>query len=391
MKRTATILTFFSILFLVLATYKPSFAAPAISEKPIKIGVLASLTGALLREGPQVIRGIELAMEHYGNSVAGRKIEVIIEDDATDPTTAMDKVRKLVERDGVCVIIGMQASFVANAVQPYLTEKKIISLKSRAYPIPLAKKFPYIFVAEGTFKQTTSILGDYAYNVLKYKTASAMAPDYVAGRDVVGGFTERFKELGGTVVQEQFFPIEATDFSSYLTNVKPANALAVWTGGAGGTNLVKQYAEYGLNKKMPLIAPHLSGIFNEDAIGPLGDIVLGVTGASTYAATVDNALNKKVVADYRKKYNQRAADGAIIGGYINAQVAMEALKATKGDTDPDKLKAAIMKMNIDTPAGPLRFNDDKLGIINQYISKIAKVGGEYVWQVVQTYKDVQPR
>ncbi len=379
------------ILFSVLAVFQPAAAAPAKAGKTIKIGALLPLTGALLHEGPQVRKGIDLALEHYGGRVAGKKIELYVEDSGTDPTTALDKARKLVERDGVSIIIGPQASNVAQAVQPYLMEKKIISLKSRQFPIPLIRKFPYMFVVDGTQKQVTATMGDYAFNVLKYKSVSTMTADYIAGRDFMGGFTERFKELGGTIVQEQFFPVDAMDFASYLTNIKAADALAAWTGGPGGASLAKQYVEYGVNKKMPLITPYISGIFNEDVIPSIGDIVLGVSGPSSYSSTVDNALNRKVVADYKRKYKQRPADSGIMGGYVNVQVAMEALKATKGDTDPDKLKAAILKLSFQSPAGPVRFNADRLGILNIYICKIAKVGGEYVWQVVQTYKDVQPR
>ncbi len=391
MKRSVAVSSFSGILLLFLALCQPAAAAPAAARGPIKIGALLPLTGALLHEGPQVKRGIELALEHYGNVVAGRKIELLVEDDGTDPTAALDKARKLVERDGVSIVIAPQASNVANAVQPYLTEKKIISLKSRQFPLPLTRKFPYLFVAEGTHRQTTAPMGDYAYNVLKYKTVSTMMADFIAGKDIMGGFTERFKELGGTVVQEQPFPVQTMDFSSYLTNVKPADALAAWTGGPGGANLAKQHVEYGINKKMPLITPFLSGILNEDVIPSIGDIVLGITGTSSYSSTIDNPLNKKVVADYRKKYNQKPGDSGIIGGYVNTQVIIEALKATGGDTDPEKLKAAILKLNIQTPAGPLRFSPDRLGIVNIYISKIAKVDGEYAWQVVQTYRDVQPR
>ncbi len=392
MKRTVRFMALLSIGVFALIVCRTAVAAPAATAgKPIKIGALLPLTGALLHEGPQVRKGIELALEHYGNSVAGRKIELIVEDDGTNPTVALDKARKLVERDGVPIIIGPQASNVANAVQPYLMEKKIISLKSRQFPIPLTQKFPYLFVADGTQKQVTATMGDYAYNVLKYKTVSTMTADYIAGRDFMAGFTERFKELGGVVVHEQFFPVDAMDFSSYLTNVKSADALAAWTGGPGGASLARQYVEYGLNKKMPLIAPYISGILNEDVIPSIGDIVLGVSGPSSYASTIDNALNKKVVADYKRKYNQRPADSGVMGGYVNVQVVMEALKATKGDTDPDKMKEAILKLKIETPAGPLRFNSDRLGILNIYICKVAKVGGEYVWQVVQTYRDVPPR
>ena len=202
---------------------------------------------------------------------------------------------------------------------------------------------------------------------------------------------EGLKERGGAGVQEQFFPVDAMDFSSYLTNVKAADSLAAWTGGPGGASLARQYVEYGLNKKMPLITPFISGILNEDVLPSIGDIVLGVTGPSSYASTIDHALNKQVVAAHKKKHNQRPADSAIVGGYINTQVVIEALKATQGDTDPEKIKAAILKLKIETPAGPLRFGANRLGIHNIYICKVAKVGSEYAWQVVQTYKDVQPR
>ena len=393
MKRVAAFTVLVTLLVMALAACQPptAQATGGATTGTIKIGALLPLTGALLHEGPQVRKGLDLALEHYGYQVAGKKVELIVEDDATDPTTAMDKVRKLVERDNVSIVIGPQASNVAMAVQPYLLEKKIISLKSRQFPIPITKQYPYLFVADGTQQQVTAPMGDYAYNVLKYKTVSTMTADYVAGRDFMAGFANRFKELGGTIAQEQFFPNDAMDFASYLTNVKTADALSVWTGGPGGPNLAKQYVDYGLSKKMPLITPYISGIFGENVLPSVGDTVLGVSGPSSYASTVDNALNKRVVADFKKKFNERPADSAIMGGYVNIQVALEALKATNGDPDPDKMKDAILKLNIETPAGPLRFTPDRLGIINIYISKIARVDGDICWQVVQTYKDVPPR
>ncbi len=379
---------------LVLSVWvAPSFGQSTGPAAPIRIGCLLPLTGALMNQGPHVRAGIQLALEHCRYEVAGRKIELIIEDSATDPTTALDKARKLVEKDNVRIVIGPQASHVAQAVQPYFTDRKIICLKSRQFPIPLTAKFPYLFVVDGTHKQTTARMGDYAYNVLGYRTVSTMVADFIAGRDVMGGFTERFVELGGKVVQEQFFPVEAMDFANYLANVnvKEADCVAAWTGGPGGPRLAKQYVEYGLKQKLPLITPFLSGIFDEDALPQIGDIILGVPGTSSYASTVDNALNKRVVADYMRKFGRRPTDSGIMGGYINSQVVLEGLKATKGDTDPDKMKEAILKLNIETPAGPIRFTPERLGIINIYICKIAKEGSNYFWQVVQTYKETMPR
>ncbi len=395
MKKVSTLGILFGLLVaLVLSGWAPpGFGQAKAPAAPIKVGGLLPLTGALMNEGPQVRAGMQLALEHYGSEVAGRKVELIIEDSATDPTTALDKARKLVERDNVSMIIGPQASNVAMAVQPYLTEKKIVCLKSRQFPIPLIAKFPYLFVVEGTQKQTTSKMGDYAYNVLGYRKVSTMTADYVAGRDFMAGFTERFVELGGKVVQQQFYPNDAMDYANYLANVnvKEADCVAAWTGGPGGPRLAKQYVEYGLKQKLPLITPFLSGIFNEDTLSQIGDIILGVVGPSSYASTVDNALNKKVVADYLKKYGRRPADSAITGGYVNMQVVLEALKTTKGDTDADKIKQAILKLNIETPSGPVRFAPERLGILNIYICKIAKEGSDYFWQVVQTYKETIPR
>ncbi len=371
----------------------PSFGQAAAPVGPIKIGCLLSFTGALLHDGPQVRAGIQLALEHYGSEVAGRGIELVIEDDGTDPSTALDKARKLVERDNVRIVIGPQASHVAQAVQPYFTEKKIICMKSREFSMPLTARFPYLFVADGTYTQVTSKMGDYAYNILGYKRVSTMTADYVAGRQFMAGFADRFKELGGKVVQEQFYPVGSMDYSNYLANVsvKEADCVAAWTVGTGGPRLAKQYAEYGLKAKLPLITPFISGILNEDTLPQIGDIVLGVPGASSWASTIDNTLNKRVVADFRRKHGARPTDNSIMGGYVNMQIVMEALKATKGDTDPDKVKEAILKLDIQTPAGPIRFTPERLGILSIYICKIAKEGSDYFWQVVQVYKDTMPR
>ncbi len=395
MKKILTIVIPLSGLVVLLLSgwAAPSFGQATAPAGPIKIGCLLPFTGALLNDGPQVRAGIQLALEHYGYEVAGRKIELIIDDSATDPTIALDKARKLVERDGVRIIIGPQASNVALAVQPYLMEKRIISLKSRQFPLALTEKFPYLFVVDGTQRQTTSKMGDYAYNVLGYRRVSTMTADYVAGRDFMAGFVERFKELGGKVVQEQFYPNEVLDYSNYLANVnvKEADCVAAWTGGPGGLRLAKQYTEYGLKAKLPLITPCLLGIFNEDTLPQIGDMILGVPGASTYASSIDNPLNRRVVGDYRRKYGQRPASSTIMGGYVNMQVVIEALKATKGDTDPDKMKEAILKLNIETPSGPIRFTPQRIGVLNIYICKVAKEGSDYFWQAVQTYKETMPR
>jgi branched-chain amino acid transport system substrate-binding protein len=397
MKRIVTLVALFSLVMTAMLAdgqEAPAAAAtpePATSGPPIKIGALVSLTGPYLHEGPGIVKGMELALEHYGRQAGGREIQLVVEDDSTDPSTAIDKARKLVERDKVSIVLVSLFANAGRAVMPYLTSKKIVGIKQAQFPARLIADFPYIFVPGGTPKLVTWPMGDYAYNTMKLRKISVMGPDFVTGHDFMDSFANRFKELGGEIIQEQWFPVSTLDFAPFLNNIKRADAVAVWVAAVGALRLMSQYREFGVEKKMPMITPFISGVLNEDTLPQIGDIALGIPGAIPYASTVENALNKRVVADWRRKYNVRPSYTAINSGYMSAQVALEALNATKGNTDPDRLKEAILKLNIDTPGGPLRFKADRTGAFDIYIVKVVKDGGEYFWQVVETYKDATAR
>lgn len=371
-------------------TINPTLAAGP--STPIKVGALLPLTGPLLKQGPKVKIGIEMAFRDAGWKVAGRKIELIVEDSATNPTTGVDKARKLVEKDKVITIIGPQHSGVANAIQPYMNKNKVITMKSREFPKPLIAKYPYLIVINGTQKQTCAPMGWYAYEKLGYKTVASMGSDFIAGRAFVGGFLKGFKEKGGKVIQEQWFPLGNVDFGPYFGSLKKADVCAAWVGGPGALRFITQYEEYGVSKKMPLVAAFASSLLDEDILPQLGDKTLGIHGPSTYASTLDNPINTRVVAEYKKKYGVRPVDSMVMGGYMNAFVLVKALEATGGETHPDKLRKAILGLNLkDTPVGPLRFTPEGAGILNVYIIKVAKVGGEYAWERVHTYRDTMPQ
>ena len=145
--------------------------------------------------------------------------------------------------------------------------------------------------------------------------------------------------------------------------------------------LITQYEEYGLSKKMPLMGAYASSLVNEDFLPQLGDKALGIIGPSSYASTIDNPVNKRVVANYKKKFKVPPPDSLMVGGYMNAFVLVEGLKASKGDTSPETLRKTILGLKMqNTPIGPLSFTPDGAGIYNVYIVKVSKVDGEYVWQ-----------
>jgi branched-chain amino acid transport system substrate-binding protein len=343
---------------LIFCSPVSSVTLAAEPSEPIKIGSVIPLTGALLHEGPKVKKGMEMALEDAGWKAAGRKIELIIEDSATDPTTALDKARKLVERDKVIAIIGPQHSGVANAIQPYMNKNKVISMKSRQFPKPLIAKYPYLIVLDGTQQQTCAPMGWYAYEKLGFRKVTTMGPDYIAGRAFVGGFMGGFKEKGGEIVQEQWFPVGCVDFAPYLGALKPADACAAWVAGPGALRLIIQYHEYGISKKMPMIGSFASSLMDEEILPQLRDKALGMHGPSAYASTLDNPLNERVVARWKQRYGSRPGDCAVIGGYNNAQVLVEGIKAAGGDTSPEKLRQAILNLRIQTPCGPLRFTPE---------------------------------
>lgn len=382
----------FLTLTFISSFWIPSPAFSAQSSKPIKIGALLPLTGALLHQGPKIKEGIEMALEDAGWQAGGRKIELIVEDSATNPTSALDKARKLVERDKVIAIIGPNHSGVANAIQPYVNKNKIVNLKARQFPKPLAAKYPYLIAWEGTQQQTCAPMGWYAVEELGYKTAATMGPDYIAGRAFLGGFMEGFKEKGGKIIQEQWFPVGNVDFAPYLGAVKEADVLSAWVAGPGALRLISQYREYGVFKKMPLIGAFASSLIDEDILPQLGDKALGIMGPSSYASTLKTPFNEKVVERWKRKHGSRPGDTVGIGGYMNAFILLEAIRATGGDAEPGKLRNAILNLNLKSSIiGPLRFTPEGLGIHNMYIVKVVKIEGEYAWEVAHTYRDVKPR
>jgi branched-chain amino acid transport system substrate-binding protein len=365
---------------------------PTQASEEIKIGAILPLTGALLRQGPKVQEGAQMAFEDAGWQVAGKKIKLIVEDSGTNPTTGLDKARKLVESDKVIAIMGPQHSGVANAIQPYMNKNKVLSLKSRQFPKPLIAKYPYLIVLDGTQEQTCWPMGWYAYEQMGFRKITAMGSDFIAGRAFVGGFMKGFKEKGGEIVQEQWFPLGNVDFGPYLGALKPADACASWLGGPGALRFITQYYDYGVYKRMPLIAAYASSLIDEDILPQLGEKALGIVGPSSYASTLDNPINERAVKKYKAKHGVPPPDSMMVGGYMNAFVLLKGLEATRGDTNPDKLRKAILALKLkDTPIGPLSFTPQGAGIFNVYVVKVAKLGGEYVWDVVHTYPDTQPR
>lgn len=367
--------------------------APAVlaqAKPPLKIGVLNSFSKVFAALGAANLNGMNLYFEQIGGSIAGRKIELIREDDEINPQVGLQKLKKLIESDKCDVITGVQASNVAMAAMDYFKQSGVLFLCSGAGVTALGYvNAPNVFRCSVSSQQINSVLGDWWYDN-GTKEVVATASDFAGGRDTVAEFRIAYTKKGGKVTKEIYPPLGNTDFSPYLADLRSLSPPATYNfyAGTDAVRFVKQYAEYGLNTKMKTTA---SGFMVESDVLPAqGKDALGIISSMHYADTLTNPENVKFVADYRKKFNEFPSVYAEYG-YVAARCIHDAVTATGGDTaDQAKLRAAMLAVKFNAPRGPFSFNPATQGPIhNVYIREVAEVDGRIANKVIATVRDVR--
>jgi branched-chain amino acid transport system substrate-binding protein len=322
--------------------------------------------------------------------MAGRKVEVTLEDNEGLPATAITKARKLVENDRVHLLAGIILSNVAYALVPYVEAQGIPTI----YPINSAddltqRKRPRWLVRTG-FSAGGNMhpFGEYAAKTLGYKKIAIVGLDYAFGWETVGGFHKSFEDNGGQIIQKLWVPLNVQDYGPYLGQIKK-DADAVFVNGLGRWTVLfaKQYAESGLKGKIPLIA---NGTYTDEHVLPqLGDESIGVISAHHYSAALETPANQKFRAAYEKAY-QRTPGFYGENCYTGARVVSEAVKAIGGKVeDRTALMAALRKVTItDAPRGPVEMDAYGNPTQNIYVRKVERIGGKLQNTVIHTYPNV---
>ena len=360
------------------------------AQGPIKIGFLSPLSGAIAAAGKDMYSGCELYWQETGWRVAGRKLEVTLEDNEGLPATALTKLRKLVESDRVHVVAGVILSNVAYALVPYIEQQGIPTL----YPINSAddltqRKRPRWLVRTG-FSAGGNMhpFGEYAAKVLGYRKVVTIGLDYAFGWETVGGFHKAFEDNGGQVIQKLWVPLNVQDYGPYLAQVKKdADAVFVVALGRWTLLFAKQYAESGLKGRVPLIA---GGTYNDEHVLPqLGDESLGVVSAHHYSASLETPANQRFRAAFEKAYH-RLPSFYSENCYTGARILGEAVRAIGGKVeDRPALVAALRQVKItDAPRGPVEMDAYGNPTQNIYIRKVERVGGKLQNTVIHTYPAV---
>ena len=358
------------------ALVAPFALTAAQAQDTVKIGLIVPMTGGQASTGKQIDNAVKLYMQQHGDTVAGRKIEVILKDDATLPDNTKRLAQELIVNDKVKVIAGFGITPAALAAAPLATRAKVPEVVMAAGTSIITERSPYIVRTSFTLAQSSTIIGDWAAKN-GIKKVATLTSDYAPGHDALRFFKEHFTAGGGRIVEEVKVPLANPDFAPFLQRMKDAKPDAIYVfvpAGQGGA-FMKQYAERGLDKAgIRVIGP--GDVMDDDLLNGMGDSAIGAVTAHIYSAAHPSQMNRDFVAAYKKAYNQRPGFMAV-GGYDGIHLIYQALKKTGGKADGDSLVAAMKGMKWESPRGPISIDPDTRDIVqNVYIRKVEKKNGQ---------------
>src|SRR6202041_1042741 len=349
---------------------------PMAAQEVVKIGLIVPMTGGQASTGIQINNAVKLYMQQHGATVAGKKIEVILKDDATVPDNTKRLAQELIVNDKVSIIAGMGVTPSALAAAPLATQAKVPEIVMAAGTSIITERSPYIVRTSFTLAQSSTIIADWAVKN-GIKKVATLTSDYAPGNDALNFFKEHFIAGGGEIVEEVKTPLANPDFAPFLQRMKDAkpDAMFVFVPAGQGGNFMKQFAERGLDKAgIKVIGP--GDVMDDDLLNGMGDAALGTVTAHIYSAAHPSQTNKDFVAAYRKDFGNRPGFMAV-SGYDGIHLIYEALKKTGGNTDGDALIAAMKGMKWESPRGPISIDPETRDIVqNEYVRKVEKVNGE---------------
>ena len=372
-----------------LALAAAALALPAFAQESIKVGLVLPMTGPFASTGRQIEAAVRLYLAQNGSSVAGRKVEVILKDDASVADTTRRLAQELVVNDKVTVLAGFGLTPLALATAPIATQSKTPMVVMAAATSSITEASPYIVRTSFTLPQVTLGIAEWAPKH-QVKKAVTLVSDYGPGIDAEKTFKERFALNGGQVLDSLRVPLRNPDFAPFLQKVRDAqpDAVFVFVPSGVGAALMKQFAERGLDKAgIRLIAT--GDVTDDDILNDMGDVALGVVTSHHYSAAHPSAANRKFVDAFGKANKGLRPNFMAVGGYDGMRVIMEGLKASKG-AGGDALLAAMKGQVFESPRGPVLIDAQTRDIVQDvYIRKVERQNGQ-LWNVeFETLKGVK--
>ncbi len=351
-------------------------SSPVYSADAVKIGMVTTLSTKAGYLGEDIRDGFKLAINQSSGKLGGVSVELLVDDDTRKPGKGKQIADRFIKRDGVKIMTGIVFSNVAMAVVPKVVRDGVIYVSPNAGPSALAGKQCHknYFNTAWQNDNLHEATGSYV-NEAGYVNVYILAPNYPAGKDALAGFKRFYK---GNIAGEVYTKLGQSDYAAELAALRAAKPDAVFffLPGGMGINFIKQYAQAGLNKSIPLTGPAFS--FDERLLGAVGEAAVGVINGSQWSADLDNPANKQFVAAFRKAYGRTPTLYAS-QGYDTALAIGAALKAVNGDiSDMDAFRSALKKAEFASVRGNFKFGSNQHPVQDIYVRKVVKgADGKY--------------
>jgi branched-chain amino acid transport system substrate-binding protein len=355
---------------------------------PIRVGLVTVKTGPLASGGIDMERALVQYLKEKNNTLAGRKVELLVADSGGVPAQARTKIQELVERDKIHVMIGPLDTASALAADDYIRQAQLLTLSvAAAEDMTQRNPNPWFTRGTSTSSQSAMPLADYCTKTLRYKRMAVIADDIAYGHEMCAGFMRVFEEAGGKVVQRMFPPLTVPDYGTYLAQLKTnVDGLFLGFAGSNGFRYLRQFNEYGLKGKLAPVGGMTA--LDEAVLRNMGDEALGIVTSCWYSAEIDNPINKKFTDAFRAEWKYDPGFYAA-ATYTEAAVLEATLNAIKGRIeDKQAFMKAVRAVKVDTCRGPVAFDQYGNVVGNVYIRKVTRKEGRLVNSVVQTYPNV---
>jgi len=361
------------------ATAVPRFAYA--QGSPVKIGLILPMTGPFASTGRQITAACRLYMAQNGDTVAGRKVELIVKDDTgLAPETTKRIAQELVVQDKVTVLAGFGLTPLAFAAAPVATEAKVPMIVMAAATLVIPQRSPFIVRTSFTITQNTAPIALWA-SQNNIKRVFSLVTDYAPGIDAETTFVNRFKAAGGTIVEAVRTPLRNPDYAPFLQRAKDskADALFVFVPSGEGLAVMKQFDERGLKQAgMKLIGP--GDVVDDDILESMGAPAVGVISSQHYSAAHDSPENKAYVAAMMKANPGMRPNFMSVGGWDGMHVIYEAVKK-QPNGNGEQLVEAMKGMSWVSPRGPMKIDPATRDVVQTVYLRETKMVNGQPWNI----------
>lgn len=358
-------------------------------DNTFKIGLILPMTGPFASTGKQLESAARLYVAQHGDTVAGKKVVLIVKDDTGVPEATKRLAQELVINEKVQVLAGFGLTPLALATAPLATQSRTPMVVMAAATSAITEASPFIVRTSFTVPQVVTTLADWATKN-NIKKVVSLVTDYAPGVDSEKFFNQRFIANGGQIIETLRVPLRNPDFAPFLQRVRDSrpDALFAFVPAGVGSALMKQFAERGLDKAgIRLIAE--GSVTDDSILNDMGDVAVGVVTAHHYSAAHNSAINKKFVEDFGRDTNGLRPNFMAVGSYDGMRVIYEAAKSSKG-AGGEVLLNAMKGQVFESPRGPMYIDAQTRDVVqNVYVRRVERIGGQLWNREIETVTNVK--